>query len=124
MDAQTAFQRRDEVVFVDVREPYEWDAGHIDGSLHIPIMQIQERTDEVPSDRTIVVVCQIGQRSDLVARFLRDNGYEAHNLEGGMSVWQAQGLPFVTSGGTPGDIVDGYARDFNGLISGPEPQVE
>ena len=116
MDAQTAFEQKDTYVFLDVREPYEWDAGHIDGAMHIPIAQIPARTDEVPTDRTIVVVCHVGQRSDLAARFLREHGYDAHNLEGGMSTWQAHGLPSVTSHGDGGNVVDGFARDFKGLL--------
>ena len=116
MDAQTAFEQKDNCVFLDVREPYEWDAGHIDGSIHIPITQLPARTDEVPSDQTVVVVCQVGQRSDLAARFLRERGYDAHNLEGGMSTWQAQALPFVTTQGENGAVLDGYARDFDGLL--------
>ena len=116
MDAQTAYERKDDVIFVDVREPYEWAAGHIEGSLHIPIMELPSRTAEIPTDRTIVCVCQIGQRSELTARFLQQNGYEAHNLEGGMADWHSRGLPFVTAGGTPGEVVDGRARDFDGPI--------
>ncbi len=116
MDAQDAFGRTSDATFLDVRERYEWEAGHIEGSLHIPIMELPARAQEVPNTGTIIVVCQIGQRSDLAARFLRENGYDAHNLEGGMSAWQAQGLPFVTAAGDSGDVVDGFARDFNGLL--------
>ena len=116
MEARTAFEDRDRYVFLDVRERYEWDAGHIEGSIHIPITQVPGRMDEIPVDRTIVCVCQIGQRSGLVARYLTDNGYTAHNLEGGMTVWQSTGLPFVQTDGGTGDVVDGYARDFKGLL--------
>ena len=116
MEARAAFEDRDSYLFLDVRERYEWDAGHIEDAVHIPITQVPARISEIPSDRTVVCVCQIGQRSELVARFLTEHGYEAHNLEGGMSVWQSLGLPAVTSGGEPGDVIDGWARDFNGLI--------
>src|SRR5687767_4666271 len=116
MDAQAAFERKNSVVFLDVREPYEWDAGHIEGAMHIPIAQLPARTAEVPSDRTIVVVCQVGQRSDLAASFLRENGYDAHNLEGGMSRWHALGLPLTAARGDAGAVADGYARGFNGPL--------
>ena len=122
MEAQAAFERLDDCVFLDVRERYEWDAGHIDGSIHIPITQLPARVNEVPTGHTVVCVCQIGQRSDLAARYLRENGYDAHNLEGGMAVWQASGLPFVAVRGDEGQVVDGHARDFNGLLNGdPQP---
>ena len=104
---------------LDVREPYEYEAGHIDGSMHIPIGQIQNRWEELDKDRPVVVVCQIGQRSDLVAGFLRENGYDAANLAGGLTAWTAAGLPLAT-GAAPGGIVDGYARDITGNRLNPD----
>lgn len=100
-------------LFLDVREPYEWEGGHVEGSTHIPIGQIQARFEELERDRPIVVVCQVGQRSALVADFLRAQGYDAHNLEGGLERWAADGLP-LTAGQDPGGVVDGWARDIDG----------
>jgi len=100
-------------LFLDVREPYEWEGGHVEGSVHIPIGQIQRRFEELDRARPIVVVCQVGQRSALVADFLTAQGYVAHNLEGGLQDWAAEGLP-LTSGVDEGDLVDGWARDING----------
>lgn len=107
-----AAARRD-ALFLDVREPYEWDAGHITGSLHIPIGQIQSRYDELDADRDIIVVCQVGQRSELVANWLIANGYRAHNLTGGLTSWTAAGLP-LESTESRGAVVDGWARDLEG----------
>jgi rhodanese-related sulfurtransferase len=104
---------------LDVREPYEYEAGHIEGSVHIPIGQIQTRWEELDKDRPLVVVCQIGQRSDLVAGFLRANGYDAVNLAGGLTAWAHSGLPLVTES-APGGIVDGYARDIEGNRLNPD----
>lgn len=78
-------------VFLDVREPFEWDAGHIAGSLHIPMGEVAARWEEVPRDGDVVVVCHLGQRSALVAGFLRKHGVAAHNLEGGVEAWAAAG---------------------------------
>lgn len=100
-------------LFLDVREPYEWDAGHIDGSIHIPIGQIQGRFDELDRDRPLVVVCQVGQRSALVADFLTAQGYDAANLDGGLEAWSANGLPLVASE-AEGDVADGWARGIDG----------
>jgi rhodanese-related sulfurtransferase len=116
MDAQTAQQRAAEVLFVDVREPYEWEAGHIEGAVNIPLMELPTRYEELATDKPVVALCQIGQRSDLAAGFLKENGFEAHNLEGGMQEWARLGLPFVSEAGDEGQVVDGYARDFNGLL--------
>jgi rhodanese-related sulfurtransferase len=102
-----------DALFLDVREPYEWEAGHIAGSLHIPIGQIQRRYQELDPNGQIIVVCQVGQRSELVANFLSANGYDAHNLEGGLQNWSAAGLP-LQAGTASGDVVDGWARDIEG----------
>jgi rhodanese-related sulfurtransferase len=113
MDAAEAFSVRDKVSYLDVREPYEWDAGHIDGSLHIPIGQIGTRFEELEKAKPIVVVCQVGQRSALVSEFLAGRGYDASNLEGGLEAWVLGGYPLVVSEG-PGEVVDGWARDIHG----------
>lgn len=101
MDAQTAYSRRDGLRFVDVREPAEWRAGHIDGAVHIPLMQLPARLTEVAGGAEIVAVCRSGQRSDYAARWLQAQGIEAHNLDGGMESWAAAGLPFVSEYGGP-----------------------
>jgi rhodanese-related sulfurtransferase len=111
MEAQEIFERRDEVTFLDVREWYEWDAGAIEGSLHIPIRTLTERVDEIPRDRPVVAVCQVGQRSALASDFLNRIGYEAHNLEGGVEAWLARGFPLVSTKGEDGKIVDGWAQE-------------
>ena len=114
MDVKTAYEQMSDALFLDVRERYEWDAGHLAGSVHIPLMELPQRLNDVPSDRTVIAVCQIGQRSELAANFLREHGYTAHNLEGGLAQWLAAGLPLKDESG---QLVDGYARDFDGLIN-------
>ena len=99
--------------FVDVREPYEFSAGHIEDSIHIPIGEIPTRFEELRGDEKLVIVCQVGQRSALVAEFLRGQGMDAHNLEGGLQRWAAEGLPLTAPDGS-GRLVDGWARDLSG----------
>lgn len=106
--------------FVDVREPYEYEAGHIDGSLHIPIGEITARLEELPADQKLVIVCQVGQRSKLVADFLRQQGMDAHNLEGGLQRWASEGRTLITDM-EPGRLVDGWARDLSGERLSPDP---
>jgi rhodanese-related sulfurtransferase len=110
METHEAYERRDSFTFLDVREWYEWEAGTVEGSLHIPIGTLTDRVNEVPKDRTVVVVCQVGQRSALAADYLNRLGYDAHNLEGGVEAWQAQGLPLVGGYEADGKIVDGWAQ--------------
>lgn len=112
MTPEEAVAAHDHVV-LDVREPYEWEGGHIQGSVHIPIGDVQRRFHEIDRDRPVVVVCQVGQRSALVADFLRAQGYDAYNLEGGLERWAVAGLP-LSSGDDAGGVVDGWARDIDG----------
>lgn len=105
-----AHLKRDEVLFLDVREYYEFDAGHIEGALHIPLRHLPHRLDLLEPGKPIVVSCQIGQRSALAADFLRGRGFDAYNLEGGMAQWAAEGLPFVSNDGREGAVVDGWAQ--------------
>lgn len=101
MEPTEAYQRRDEVQFVDVREPDEWVAGHIDIAVHIPMGELGQRQAELADDRTIVAVCRSGNRSGQVVNALRGAGYDAENLDGGMQAWARVDLPFVAEHGGP-----------------------
>ena len=90
---------------LDVREPEEWQAGRVDGSIWIPIREVATRQSEVPSDAEVVVVCRVGGRSAVVTKALRDAGYDAVNLAGGLQAWVADGLGLVTDDGSPGEVV-------------------
>lgn len=103
MDPRTAHDRSD-LVLLDVREQDEWDAGHIEGSLHIPMGEISDRQQEIPQDQPIAVVCRSGRRSAAVTEALTRAGYDAENLVGGVAEWQGQGLPLVTDDGGPGRV--------------------
>ena len=90
---------------LDVREPDEWQAGHIAGSQHIPLGELRARVAEVPKDRTVLTVCRHGNRSDAAARGLRTLGYAVENLEGGVAAWARAGLPLEAEGGGPGRVI-------------------
>ena len=82
-------------LLVDVREQNEWDAGHIEGSVHIPMAQMPERLAELDKKMMTIVVCRSGNRSGKVAAWLINRGYDALNMTGGMLAWSEQGLPEV-----------------------------
>jgi len=89
------------VPVVDVREDFEWEAGHIEGALHIPLSELPVRADELPEGQ-FVVTCKAGGRSAQAVAWLVANGHEAVNLAGGMLDWQAAGRPMVSeSDSTP-----------------------
>ena len=86
------------VTVLDVREPLEWQHGHIDGAVHIPLTQIPDRAAELPVDQQLLVVCKVGGRSSQATAFLREEGFEAINLAGGMIDWVEAGRPMVAEG--------------------------
>jgi rhodanese-related sulfurtransferase len=104
VQAQTAFDRRPDIEIVDVRDPQEWDAGHIDGSRHIPVDELGRRIAELRSDVPVVTVCRTGRRSGRAVELLRSLGVESDHVEGGLTAWSEQGLPLVATGGGPGAV--------------------
>jgi rhodanese-related sulfurtransferase len=85
----------DDLVVLDVREPHEWEAGHIAGAVHIPLADIPARVGELdPSVRTLVV-CHLGGRSARATQWLHAQGHDVVNVEGGMEAWEMAGRPVV-----------------------------
>ncbi len=72
---------------IDVRQDYEWDAGHIDGAVHTPLEQLPASVEDIDRERPIVFQCRSGVRSALATQVFRDSGYEAFNLSGGLLAW-------------------------------------
>jgi rhodanese-related sulfurtransferase len=84
------------IVVLDVREPDELIAASLPGVVHIPMDEIPQRFGELPTDRDIAVLCHSGRRSDMVARFLRANGYSrVLNVTGGIDAWSKEIDPAV-----------------------------
>ncbi len=84
---------RGEALVVDVREPYEREAGRIEGTRHIEIERLAARAETLPRDRPIVFHCRLGARSALAARAFRSAGYDAWSMQGGLQLWHDRGLP-------------------------------
>lgn len=91
-----------QVLLLDVREPFEWAAGHAPDAVHVPMGQLTRET--VEEGTPVVVVCRSGNRSGVAAQALAAVGYRAWNLVGGMKAWSAAGLPVVRADGTPGQV--------------------
>jgi rhodanese-related sulfurtransferase len=81
-----------ELSVIDVREPVEWDAGHIDGAVLIPLGEFADRVGELPAG-PLAIVCRSGSRSSMAADWLHSSGVPAANMTGGMKAWAAAGLP-------------------------------
>jgi glyoxylase-like metal-dependent hydrolase (beta-lactamase superfamily II)/rhodanese-related sulfurtransferase len=87
-----------EVVVIDVREPFEWHEGHIDGAVHLPMLEAANRLGEVPRDRPKAVHCAAGLRSSTVISALKRHGIHGwYNVSGGMTAWLRAGYPVVKS---------------------------
>jgi rhodanese-related sulfurtransferase len=81
-------------LILDVRELDEFRQARVEGSLFVPMSQIQVRLADIPRDRPLMVMCATGSRSSSVTSFLLQQGYEdVGNLAGGIDGWQRMGLP-------------------------------
>src|ERR1700684_803178 len=84
---------------VDVREPYEREAGHIAGSRHIPLSDLPAEAATLDRERPVVFYCRLGSRSLMAAQALRAAGVEAYTLTGGLVRWADEGRPLTPEGG-------------------------
>jgi NADPH-dependent 2,4-dienoyl-CoA reductase/sulfur reductase-like enzyme/rhodanese-related sulfurtransferase len=80
---------RDGSLLVDVRQPAEFEAGHIPGAVNIPLNELRARLDELPRDREVLLCCGVGQRSYYATRVLMQRGLRVRNLPGGLQTWGA-----------------------------------
>jgi rhodanese-related sulfurtransferase len=95
--AEAATLRDAGAFILDVRQPDEWAAGHIEGATLIPLGELSARVAEVPGDRDVVVVCRSGNRSAQGRDVLLGAGLAAvTSMAGGMNDWADAGLPVVT----------------------------
>lgn len=76
-------------VYLDVREPNEWNLGRIAGAVFIPRGQLETNVEQrIPRDANVVVYCASGNRSALAADTMREMGYEhVSSLRGGFRAW-------------------------------------
>lgn len=88
---------------LDVREGFEWDAGHAPGANHIPLSEIETRQHELPEAQQLLVICHTGVRSRMVTDALRRADYPAANVSGGMDAWISEGGPVVGPVEPPGE---------------------
>jgi rhodanese-related sulfurtransferase len=75
-------------LLLDVREPWEFDICHIEGSINMPMAQVPQRLEELPANDEIIVICHHGVRSQQVIWFLQQQAYDKLvNLDGGVDAW-------------------------------------
>jgi rhodanese-related sulfurtransferase len=95
----------DDPFLLDVREPEEHAAGHAPGVVLHRMGDLPGVWSELPTDRTVLCICRTGSRSAVATEFLRRQGIDAVNLEGGMVAWAAFGLDVVCDDGSFGTVM-------------------
>ena len=92
-----------EIQLIDVREDYEWEAGHVDGARHIELERVAAQAGTIDRDKPVVFYCRIGARSGMAANAFRRAGYDAYSMDGGITAWNEQGLPLEPADGSVAD---------------------
>ena len=87
-----------EAIVVDVREPYEREAGHIEGSRHIELERLASQAETLPRAQPVIFQCRLGARSMMAAQAFRAAGYDAWSMAGGLKEWDERGLPIAGGG--------------------------
>ena len=91
--AELAARKAEEVSLIDVRRPDEFEVARVPGARLIPLGDLVERIDEVPTEGTVYVICATGVRSAKAAAHFRSLGIDAINVAGGTKAWMEAGLP-------------------------------
>jgi rhodanese-related sulfurtransferase len=80
-------------VVIDVREPYEYAAGHVPGARLLPMVRLPLHAGDLPRNERVYVICATGNRSLAAADYLVRQGVDAWSVAGGTSSWQRTGRP-------------------------------
>jgi rhodanese-related sulfurtransferase len=92
-------------VLLDVREPEEFAREHVPGAVNVPQAELATRLDEIPRDRPILTICQVGSRSLRSAQFLRQQGYQnVTTVAGGTRAWRVAGRPIESTEAASGPL--------------------
>jgi hydroxyacylglutathione hydrolase len=94
-----------ELAVIDVRNGSEWEAGHIPGSINLPLGRLTESLDRIPEDRPLAVHCQSGARAAVALSVIRRAGFDrAMHLDGDFARWRAEERPIRTAGAAPATV--------------------
>ncbi|CAM4271991.1 rhodanese-related sulfurtransferase [Paenibacillus endophyticus] len=90
-ELETQLKDGKSINLIDVREPDEWQEGHIKEARSIPLSELQDRISELQQgDQEIVLICRSGGRSGKACDFLQAQGYKVVNVTGGMLQWSGE----------------------------------
>ena len=91
------------IQLVDVREPYEWEAGRIEGARHLELERLSSNAATIDKDTPVVFHCRAGVRSLMAAQAFKRAGYDAWSMAGGIDAWHREGRPLVPEDGHVAD---------------------
>ncbi len=92
IDVDTLEARSAETIVLDVREPEEFEQGHVPKAINLPQADLASRLDELPHECPLALICRSGARSFRAAQFLRQVGFEqVASVQGGTLAWRAAG---------------------------------
>jgi rhodanese-related sulfurtransferase len=89
----------DSATVVDVREPYEREAGHVAGTRHIELERLASQAETIDRERPVIFQCRLGSRSLLAAQAFRRAGYDAWSMAGGLTAWDDEDRPLEPADG-------------------------
>jgi rhodanese-related sulfurtransferase len=99
MDSIAPEQVGKDAQLVDVRAAHEWEAGRVEGAVHIPLAELSGRVGELDKGRPVVVYCLGDNRAEMAAEALAGAGFDASPMAGGIRAWEEAGLPLEPEGG-------------------------
>jgi rhodanese-related sulfurtransferase len=88
-----------DLLVIDVREPYEREAGHIEGTRHVALVELSDAAATIRRDRPVVFYCRVGARSGMAAKAFRASGFEAYSMQGGLVRWASEGMALEPADG-------------------------
>ena len=94
---------RGEIELIDIREPYEREAGYVPGSRHIELARLSQEAGSIARDKPVVLYCRMGNRSGMALQAFKASGYDAHHMEGGLKAWAEKGLALEPEDGSVAD---------------------
>ena len=95
-EAIELMEQKSDLVILDVRTVAEFEDGHIEGAINVPVDELANRLDELSKDDELLVYCRTGNRSGSAVSILSDAGYtKIYHMHEGISVWIQQGHPVV-----------------------------
>jgi rhodanese-related sulfurtransferase len=105
---------------VDVRADHEWEAGRIEGAVHVPLDELAQRAGEIDKDRPVLLYCRGGNRSTMATAALAEAGYDSAKLSEGIVGWEKEGLPispddgYVAESGEAAAVLQARKRAIRG----------